>query len=113
MPKNKIRKTNVARDSTSGINPIKLKLPQSISFSFKYYQSAHNKFSCTERQPIYWLTFLERLKALSGLTAQEVLVNRSSTLRGCLKSLIKHLNSGDPPKSPLRKGDFEFRSPLS
>ena len=35
------------------------------------------------------------------------------SLKGCLKSLIKHLNSGDPPKSPLRKGDFEFRSPFS
>ena len=81
MPKNKIRKTNVARDSTLGINPIELKPPQGISFSFKYYQAAHNKFSCIERKPIYWLTLLERLKDLSGLIAQEVLINRSSTLR--------------------------------
>ena len=81
MPKKKIKKTEVAKDGTSGIRPTKLKPAQGISFSFKYYQDAHNKFSCREKEVIYWLTLLDRLKALSSLTAQELLVNRSITLR--------------------------------
>ena len=80
MPK-KIKKTDVAKDSKSGIRPTKLKPPQGISFSFKYYQQNHRKFSCAEKEIFYWLTLLERLKALCSLNAQELLVNRSSTLR--------------------------------
>lgn len=81
MPKKRIKKTDVPKDGASGIKPTKLKPPQGISFSFKYYQEGHSKFSCTEKEVIYWLTLLERLKALSSLTAQELLVNRSSSLR--------------------------------
>ncbi len=81
MPKKKIKKTEVVKDGTSGIRPTKLKPPQGISFSFKYYQDNHNKFSCSQKEAIYWLTLVDRLKALSSLTAQELLVNRSSTLR--------------------------------
>jgi hypothetical protein len=81
VPKKRIKKTDVPKDGASGIKPTKLKPPQGISFSFKYYQEGHSKFSCTEKEVIYWLTLLERLKALSSLTAQELLVNRSSSLR--------------------------------
>lgn len=81
MSKKRINKTDVTKASTSGIKPTKLKPPQGISFSFKYYQDNHNKFSCNEKELIYWLTLLERLKALSSLSAQELLVNRSSSLR--------------------------------
>ncbi len=81
MPKKRIKKTEVVKDGTSGIKPTKLKSPQGISFSFKYYQDSNNKFSCSQKQVIYWLNLLDRLKALSSLTAQELLVNRSSTLR--------------------------------
>ncbi|MEH2245093.1 hypothetical protein [Nostoc sp.] len=63
------------------LNQQRLKPPQGISFSFKYYQDSNSKFSCSEKEVIYWLTLLDRLKALSCLTAQELLVNRSSTLR--------------------------------
>ena len=80
MPK-KIKKTSISKGNTSGIRPTKLKPPQGISFSFKYYNENHNKFSCTEKEAIYWLTLLKRLKDLSSLTVQELLVNRSSTLR--------------------------------
>ena len=79
MPK-KIKKTAVPKASTSGIKSTKLK-SQGISFSFKYYQDRHEKFSCCEKPATYWLTLLDRLKALSVLSAQELLVNRSSTLR--------------------------------
>ncbi len=81
MSKKRIKKTDVTKGGTSGIRSTKLKSPQGISFSFKYYHDGHSKFSCTEKEVIYWLTLLERLKALSSLTAQELLVNRSSTLR--------------------------------
>ncbi|MBE9198001.1 MULTISPECIES: hypothetical protein [unclassified Nodularia (in: cyanobacteria)] len=80
MPK-KIKKTDITKDSKLGIKPTKLKSSQGISFSFKYYQNGHTKFCCTERAVIYWLTLLDRLKALSSLTAQDLLINRSSSLR--------------------------------
>ncbi|MDB9303254.1 MULTISPECIES: hypothetical protein [Cyanophyceae] len=80
MPK-KIKKTDITKDSKLGIKPTKLKSPQGISFSFKYYQDGHTKFLCTEKEVIYWLTLLDRLKALSSLTAQDLLINRSSSLR--------------------------------
>jgi hypothetical protein len=57
------------------------KPPQGISFSFKYFQDNHSKFACNDGEIGYWLTLLGRLKALSGLTAQELLINRSSSLR--------------------------------
>ena len=77
----KIKKTDVVKKGASGIKPPKLKPPQGISFSFKYYQDNHNKFSCIKKGVSYWLTLLDRLKALSSLTAQELLADRSSTLR--------------------------------
>nr|WP_199314483.1 MULTISPECIES: hypothetical protein [unclassified Desertifilum] len=55
--------------------------PQGISFSFKYYQENHPKFSCAAKEIVYCLTLLERLKNLSSLTPQELLINRSSSLR--------------------------------
>lgn len=76
----KIRKTPVSKSSPSQIEATKLR-PQGISFSFKYYQDQHPKFSCHNKLSAYWLTLLERLKALSGLSPQEILVNRSSALR--------------------------------
>jgi hypothetical protein len=63
------------------IQKTKLKPLQNISFSFKYFQANHGKFSCNGKELAYWLTLLERLKALSSLTVQELLVNRSSSLR--------------------------------
>lgn len=76
----KIKKTEVPKNNRFGIEPTKLK-PQGISFSFKYYQDDHNKFSCSEKASVYWLTLIERLKALSGLSNRELLTNRSSSLR--------------------------------
>lgn len=77
----KIKKTDVVKKGASGIKPPKLKPPQGISFSFKYYQDNHNKFSCRKKEVSYWLTLLDRLKALSTLTAQEFSADNSRTLR--------------------------------
>ena len=76
----KIKKTEIPKSNKSRIEPTKLK-PQGISFSFKYYQDVHSKFSCNEKSAKYWLTLIERLKALSGLSNGELLMNRSSSLR--------------------------------
>jgi hypothetical protein len=79
VSKKKINKTRI-QDNRSEIRSIVLK-PKGVSFSFKYYQDDHSKFSAKNRTSIYWINLLERLKALSGLSAQELLVNRSSALR--------------------------------
>jgi hypothetical protein len=63
------------------IQKTQLKTLQNLTFSFKYLQSEHHKFSGNRQETAYWLTLLDRLKALSGLTAQELLINRSSSLR--------------------------------
>jgi hypothetical protein len=55
--------------------------PEGISFSFKYFQPDHTKFRCHDQATNYWLTLLDRLKALSGLTTLEMLNSRSSALR--------------------------------
>jgi hypothetical protein len=59
VSKKKIKKADVAKDSSSGIKSTKLKQPQGISFSFKYYQDSHRKFSWNGKDAIYWLTLLE------------------------------------------------------
>jgi hypothetical protein len=81
VSKNKIQKIGVVKNGASGIKLPKLKPPQGISFSFKYYQDNHNKFSCIKKEAIYWVTLVGRLKDLSSLTAKEFLANRSNTLR--------------------------------
>ena len=55
--------------------------PQGISFSFKYFQENHDKFSVQRKDYKYWLSLLDRLKALSTLSAEEILLNHSKTLR--------------------------------
>ena len=77
----KIKKTEVSKDGTSGIKPTKLKPPQGISFSFKYFNGSHDKFSCKYRDGGYWLTFVSRLRDLSGLTALELRQGSNKTLR--------------------------------
>lgn len=79
MPK-RIKKTKLSQRSNLKIASKKLR-SKGISFSFKYYQNSHHKFSCDNRNSTYWLTLVERLKALSSLSNQELLVNRSQTLR--------------------------------
>ncbi len=75
-----MKKTKVPKTNTSGIKPTKLK-SQGISFSFKYYRDAHNKFSCNNKAAKYWLTLLDRLRTLSALSAKELMVNRGNALR--------------------------------
>lgn len=79
MPK-RIKKPKAGKSSTSRINPTEL-TPKGISFSFKYYQQNHEKYSCSSKEAVYWLTLLGRLKALSGWSAKEFSTNRNAALR--------------------------------
>jgi hypothetical protein len=76
----KIKKTEISKSSTSGIQSTKLN-PQGISFSFKYYQDDHDKFSCREKAAPYWLALVNRLKALSGSSHKELMADKSKSLR--------------------------------
>ncbi|MBP0016751.1 MAG: hypothetical protein J7647_04240 [Cyanobacteria bacterium SBLK] len=58
-----------------------LEPPKNISFSFKYWQSNHEKFSVRDCETTYFFTLLERLKNFSTWTVQELLSNRSSAIR--------------------------------
>lgn len=78
MPKKIKKKTR--SDSGVGIRPTTLKR-EGVSFSFKYLDTSHNKFAYRSQSINYWTTLLDRLKALSDLTALELILNRSQTLR--------------------------------
>ena len=65
----------------SKIVPSQGKPPESLGFSFKYLQTQNEKFSIRDRDPNYFTAFLERLRDLSTLTAQEIKMNRSQSLR--------------------------------
>jgi len=70
VPKNrKIKKTSTTKET------------KKISFSFKYLDSNHSKFSIDLQNTIYWQTLINRLKDLSGLTRLELIQNSSKALR--------------------------------
>jgi hypothetical protein len=52
-----------------------------VSFSFKYFQENHDKFSVQQKEANYRVSLIERLKALSSLGSEEILSNRSKALR--------------------------------
>jgi hypothetical protein len=76
----KIKKNKFPKTGTSEIKSTKLK-PKGISFSFKYYQDSHNKFSCKDKGLTYWQTLIDRLRNLSGLSVQDLLQFHNKTLR--------------------------------
>jgi len=80
VPK-KIKRIEIEKSCDSSIKPTKVRINQGISFSFKYYQNRHDKFSCGDKEITYCLALLDRLKDLSTMSVQELLVNRSKTLR--------------------------------
>jgi hypothetical protein len=65
----------------SKIVPSQPKPPASLGFSFKYLQTQNQKFSVRDGEPNYFTAFLERLRDLSTLTAQDIKMNRSQSLR--------------------------------
>lgn len=77
----RIQKTDTSKVSSSNIQRTKLIPPQGISFSFKYFNDTHEKFSCLEKEGSYWMTLVTRLRDLSGLTALELRQGNNKTLR--------------------------------
>lgn len=81
MPK-KIKKSDARNvQSSLGIKPFYTSTPQGISFSYKYFQSNHIKFSTADRDAEYLIALLERLRDLSSWKVQEFITNRSPALR--------------------------------
>ena len=52
-----------------------------LRFSFKYYQDQHPKFSISGKDYNYFAALLQRLKDLSSYSSEELLINRSKSLR--------------------------------
>lgn len=52
-----------------------------LKFTFKYYQHTSDKFHVKEREPIYFLSLLERLKDVCFMTSDAFKNNGSKVLR--------------------------------
>lgn len=76
---NKIKKGSKS-GGESAIRPTPI-APKGVSFSFKYLETNHEKFHYSDREITYWITLLDRLKCISGLTAIELKTNSSKALR--------------------------------
>lgn len=77
----KPKKTQLSKESQSSIRPTEIKSRQGISFSFKYYDASHDKFSCNGKDGLYWQTLVNRLRDISGLTALQLRQGGNKTLR--------------------------------
>jgi hypothetical protein len=78
----KIKKADIRRQqSLSSINRLDVKIPEGVSFSFRYYQDDKDKFSLGGRDVKYLASLLRRLRDLSQLNAQEIINNQSKSLR--------------------------------
>jgi hypothetical protein len=78
----KPKKSDLRRQpSLSNIKRQDVKIPEGISFSFRYYQDDKDKFSISKRDAKYLSSLLGRLRDLSQLKADEVISNQSKSLR--------------------------------
>lgn len=55
--------------------------PRTLSFSFKYLDRSHGKFSYSEKDQKYFSKLIERLSALCSLNSMDLLCSRSSSYR--------------------------------
>lgn len=80
----KIKKANPTTASPS-VSQAKLsaekRATELVNFSFKYLDGDHQKFSYTTHSTTYFCEVLRRAKDISVWTKQELLSNRSSSLR--------------------------------
>jgi len=81
--KNKKRRETEIRNqpSSAGREVSEIKIPEGISFSFRYYQDDKDKFSIGDRDGKYLNSLLRRLRDLSQLKAEELINNQSRSLR--------------------------------
>jgi len=81
VPPKKTKKINVrSQGSSSEIKRLGVEIPK-VSFSFMYYQDDKENFSIRGRDVRYLEVLLRRLRDLSKLTVQEIVNNRSKSLR--------------------------------
>ncbi|MCL1474497.1 hypothetical protein [Argonema antarcticum] len=82
MSSKKPKKADLRRQpSLSSIKRQDVKIPEGISFSFRYYQDDKDKFSIGDRDARYLESLLRRLRDLSQLISQEIINNQSKSLR--------------------------------
>ena len=81
--KNKKRQDTEIRSqqSSAAREVVKIKIPEGISFSFRYYQDDKDKFFIGDRDARYLGSLLRRLRDLSQLKADELINNQSKSLR--------------------------------
>ncbi|HEY9850228.1 MAG TPA: hypothetical protein V6D28_12260 [Leptolyngbyaceae cyanobacterium] len=82
MSSKKPKKADLRRQpSSSNIKRQDVKIPEGVSFSFRYYQDDKDKFSIGKRDAKYLASLLRRLRDLSQLKSQEIINNQSQSLR--------------------------------
>ncbi|MEG4917538.1 hypothetical protein [Microcoleus sp. B7-D4] len=113
MSSKKIKKADIRRqESLSRINRLDVKIPEGVSFSFRYYQDDKNKFSIGGRDAKYLASLLRRLRDLSQLNAQEIINNQSKSLRchGIVWKNTTELNGfGIPNEDILINIPYQFQ----
>jgi hypothetical protein len=109
----KIKKADIRRQqSLSSINRLDVKIPEGVSFSFRYYQDDRDKFSIGGRDAKYLASLLRRLRDLSQLNAQEIINNQSKSLRchGIVwLDTTEHNGFGIPNEDELVNMPYQFQ----
>lgn len=57
------------------------RIPAHLAFCFKYLEPSHEFFRLRDCEAVWLRGFIKRLKELSSLTVEEIVGNRSRTLR--------------------------------
>ncbi|MEG4571197.1 hypothetical protein QUA56_00490 [Microcoleus sp. N3A4] len=113
MSSKKIKKADIRRQqSLSSINRLDVKIPEGVSFSFRYYQDDKDKFSIGGRDAKYLASLLRRLRDLSQLNAPEIINNQSKSLR-CHSIVWKNTTEpngfGIPNETELVNVPYQFQ----
>jgi len=81
VPSNKSKKTDIPKPSLDKKKVEKIEIPEGTVFSFRYYQDDKDKFSIRGRDARYWESLMRRLRDLSKLKVDEIINNRSKSIR--------------------------------
>lgn len=112
MPPKKPKKTEArSRQSSSDIKRTQVEIPKGTSFSFRYFKDDNDKFSVRNRDATYLPALLVRLRDLSTLTVQEIINNRSKSLR-CHKIAWNDTTEsgfGIPNEDQLVESPYQFQ----
>lgn len=81
MKKGKIKAGKLGKGSSTVVAGTNRQVVSGISFSFRYIDAHHEKFSFAAQDSAYFCKVLERLKDLSTLTEREFIADRGATLK--------------------------------